>query len=49
MDFLTQMQTTAVGHHEVYTAYVEAGFTEEQAMQMLNTLMVISAQRTDNG
>ncbi|MEU0818941.1 hypothetical protein [Streptomyces mirabilis] len=32
---LTELAALAVQNHELYTAYVAAGFTEPQAMQLL--------------
>jgi hypothetical protein len=32
---LTELAAAAAQQHELYTAYVEAGFTEPQAMQLL--------------
>ena len=37
---LTELAAQAALHHEMYSAYVEAGFTEEQAMQLLATVIM---------
>lgn len=36
---LPTMAIAAVALHEIYTAYVEAGFTESQAMQLVCAIM----------
>lgn len=43
-DFLTDLQQSAVAFHEMFTAWREAGFTEEQAMQMLCTVITTQTQ-----
>lgn len=40
---ITQMQQGAAATHEMFTAYVDAGFTREEAMQIVLT-MIINAQ-----
>lgn len=37
---ITQMQQGAAVAHEMFMAYVEAGFTREEALQLTATLIV---------
>ncbi|MFJ2630852.1 hypothetical protein ACIO6U_02660 [Streptomyces sp. NPDC087422] len=37
---ITELAAMAVQHHELYTAYVDAGFTENQALQMLISIIM---------
>ncbi|MFF7142256.1 hypothetical protein ACFZB5_13540 [Streptomyces nodosus] len=39
---LTELAAMAVQNHELYTAYVHAGFTETQAMQLLIAIVTAS-------
>lgn len=36
---ITHLGAAAAQHHEMYTAWVDAGFTPEQAMQLLIALI----------
>lgn len=36
---ITHLGAAAAAHHEAYTAWVDAGFTPEQAMQLLIALI----------
>lgn len=42
-DPFTPLREAAVSSHELFVAYVDAGFTEAQAMQLLIGLMAASA------
>lgn len=33
------MAEAAIGQHELYTTWIDAGFTSEQAMELLKTVM----------
>jgi hypothetical protein len=46
---LTPLAQQAAAHHEAFRAWVDAGFTEEQAMDLLKTVMVVNAQGERNG
>jgi hypothetical protein len=37
---LTELAAAAVQQHELYRAWVDAGFTEEQAMQLLVAVLL---------
>lgn len=41
-DPITELAAMAVQNHELYTAYVNAGFTEAQAMQLLIAFLAAS-------
>ncbi|WP_327436138.1 hypothetical protein OG279_26225 [Streptomyces sp. NBC_01201] len=45
LDPLTQMATAAVSMHELYTAWVDAGFTKAEAMELLKALLLKQAGR----
>lgn len=36
------MRTAAVGMHEAFRSFVEAGFTEAQAMQLVVALLTVT-------
>lgn len=36
---LTELAAMAVQFHELYTAYVDAGFTEDQALDLLKAII----------
>jgi len=38
-DPITQLATAAVSLHELYTAYVGAGFTENQALYLVGVIL----------
>lgn len=38
-DPITQMAAGAVSTHEMFTSYVEAGFTEEQALALVQSIL----------
>ena len=38
-DPLTLLQTGAVNQHEMYLSWVQAGFTEEQALDLLKAVI----------
>lgn len=40
---LTELAAAAVQQHELYSAWVDAGFTEDQALQMMIALMISHA------
>lgn len=42
-DPLTKMATAAVSMHELYTAWIAAGFSRAEAMELMKTLMVKQA------
>ena len=44
---VTQLAAEAALHHEVFRAWVEAGFTESQALDLLKALII--AQRPGGG
>jgi hypothetical protein len=44
---LTQLQTMAITMHELFDAYVQAGFTRPEAMDLLIT--IIEQGRFENG
>lgn len=44
-DPLTAMATAAVSMHELYTAWVAAGFTKAEAMELLKTAMLKQSGR----
>lgn len=41
---LTAMAQAAAAMHEMFRSYVEAGFTEDQAIKLIITFMVASGQ-----
>lgn len=41
---LTELAMMAAQLHELYSAWVEAGFTEDQAMQMICTVLSTGMQ-----
>lgn len=45
---ITEMQAVAVQMHEMFTAYVDAGFTEEQAMRILLRFIANGANTQEN-
>lgn len=38
-DFMTKLQQVAAAHHELYQEHVKAGFTEDQALEILLTII----------
>jgi hypothetical protein len=38
-DFLGGMDESAIAQHEMYTAWVQAGFTPDQAMELVKTVI----------
>lgn len=38
-DPITVLGSAAAQHHEIYLAYVEAGFRPDQAMQIITTMI----------
>ncbi|MFJ6841394.1 hypothetical protein ACIQRE_01855 [Streptomyces griseoluteus] len=36
---ITELAAQAAAHHEVFQSWVEAGFTEAQALELLKTLL----------
>jgi hypothetical protein len=40
-DPMTQMAENAVHLHEMYISYVDAGFTEDQAFDLIKTILII--------
>lgn len=44
----TDLAATAVQMHELFTAWVNAGFTEEQAMQMMCTILAGATRRGES-
>lgn len=43
---MTPLAEAATNLHEVYTAYVAAGFTESQAMTLMSVMVTAMVQRT---
>lgn len=41
-DFMSHTEQVAVSHHEIWQAYVKAGFNEEQALDMLKVMIAVS-------
>lgn len=39
-DPMTELQAGAVNQHEMYLSWIEAGFTEDQAMDLLKAVIV---------
>lgn len=39
---LTELAAAAVQQHELYRSWVDAGFTEEQALQLLAGIIMVS-------
>ncbi|MFI5973566.1 hypothetical protein [Streptomyces sp. NPDC051452] len=44
---VTELAAQAALHHEVFLAWIEAGFTEKQALELLKAL--ITASRSEGG
>lgn len=40
----SSLAMSAIALHELYRSYIEAGFTEEQAMRIICTIMTASAR-----
>lgn len=45
-DPLTSLAAEAAMHHEIYDSYVQAGFTETQALELLKTIIATALGRT---
>lgn len=41
---LTDMAAAAIGLHELFTSYVDAGFTRGEALQMVMCILTAAAQ-----
>jgi hypothetical protein len=39
-DPLTELAALAAQHHEIYEAWISAGFTERQALELLKTVIL---------
>jgi hypothetical protein len=48
-DPMTELSAGAVQTHELYRAYVDAGFTPAQAMQIVCAMIAASAQAASGG
>lgn len=44
-DPLTKLATAAVSMHELYAAWVSAGFTKAEAMELMKALLLRQADR----
>lgn len=44
-DPITQLAAAAVQLHELYVSYIEAGFTEAQAFDLVKALLLASASQ----
>ncbi|MFJ2004766.1 hypothetical protein [Streptomyces chartreusis] len=42
---ITQLAALAAEHHELYQAWIGAGFTEPQAMELLKEIITANAHR----
>ena len=46
---LTELLAAAVGLHEMYSAYKDAGFSEEQAFRLVQTIVASAGSRKPEG
>lgn len=45
-DPLTELQTAVAQQHELFVSYIEAGFTRDEALDIIKTI-VVEAMRQD--
>jgi hypothetical protein len=48
-EFMSHTDQVAVSHHEIFSSYVKAGFTEDQALDMLKVMVAVSMKNSGSG
>jgi hypothetical protein len=46
-EFMSHTDQVAVSHHEIMVSYVKAGFTPEQALDLLKVMLAISMRNSE--
>ncbi len=49
LDPISTLDMAAAQQHELYTAWIDAGFTEQQAFELLKLAWIASLQRGGGG